>query len=88
MGFLNLRHFNFMYVCGNSPSATDLEIVHMTSEEGYIKLSRAKSMEECREIPISCFIELFHSISDPSNELVFGKRTRVQSNPRRTHCRQ
>jgi hypothetical protein len=43
-------------------SATDLKAVHMMSEEGYTKLSRAKSMEECREIPISYFIELFHSI--------------------------
>jgi hypothetical protein len=43
-------------------SATDLKTVHMMSEEGYIKLSRAKSMEECREMPISYFIGLFHSI--------------------------
>jgi hypothetical protein len=41
-------------------SATDLKTVHMMSEEGHSKLSRAKSMEQCRELPIHYFIKLFH----------------------------
>jgi hypothetical protein len=41
-------------------SATDLKTIYMMSEEGHSKLSRPKSMEQCRELPIQYFIKLSH----------------------------